>query len=85
VTDRGIDEQGNDFFYFDDGSGIWDGSYKSNGERRLGVRAVINYVYPDIGSYVRVQGVSGVQIVNGTPQRRILPRGALDVRVQTEP
>lgn len=82
VTDRGIDEIGNDFFYFDDGAGIWDGSYRSDGQPRFGIRATINYVYPEIGSFVRVTGCAGIQMIDGVPQRRILPRGALDVRAQ---
>ncbi len=81
MTDKGIDETRNDFLYFDDGSGVIDGSLRSDGQPRVGVRATINYVSPDIGSYVKVTGVSSVQMVNGVPQRRILPRGAIDVRV----
>ena len=82
VTDRGIDENGLNFFYVDDGSGIWDGSYGTDGHKRTGLRAIINYVNPGIGSFVRVTGVSSVQYIDGCLQRRILPRGALDVRVQ---
>lgn len=80
VTDRGIDEYGLDYFYVDDGSGVWDGTYLPDGSRRLGVRTTISYVYPEIGSYVRVTGVSSVQVINGLPQRRLLPRTASDVR-----
>jgi len=80
VTDKGTDELGNDFFYIDDGSGIWDGSYNGSGGKRLGVRVVTSYSYPNTGTFLRVTGVSGVQMINGTPQRRILPRSAMDVR-----
>jgi len=80
VTDRGTDESGLDYFYVDDGSGVWDGTYLPDGSRRLGVRVTISYVYPEIGSYVRVTGVSSVQMINGTPRRRVLPRSASDVR-----
>lgn len=81
VTSKGTDELGNEFFYVDDGSNIWDGSYTSSGDKRIGIRTVISYVSLDIGSYVRVTGISGIQMVNDVPQRRILPRGAYDVRV----
>lgn len=80
VTDRGTDELGLDYFYVDDGSGVWDGTYLPDGSRRLGVRVSISYVYPEIGSYVRVTGVSSVQVINGAPRRRLLPRTAADIR-----
>jgi|GEM_PF-201590 len=81
VTDRGTDGAGYDFFYVDDGSGVWDGTYRGDGQRRLGVRVTISYVYPDVGSFVRVTGVSSVQTIDGAPRKRLLPRGASDVRV----
>ncbi len=80
MTDQGTDETGQDFFYVDDGSGVWDGSYKGDGQRRLGVRVTISYVYPGVGNYVKVTGVSSVQMIDGAPQRRLLPRVASDVR-----
>jgi len=85
VIDKGMDNNGNDFFYLDDGSGMWDGGYLPGGAKRTGVRATINYVSPPIGSYQRVTGVSSVEILNGAPQRRLLPRGPLDVRQLAAP
>jgi len=74
-----VTQIGTDYFYIDDGSNIWDGTYTS-GVKNIGVR--INWPGTGFskGQFVTITGVSS-GFINGTNFIRcILPRRASDIQ-----
>ncbi len=77
VTGTGFADDGNYFYYVDDGSNLNDGNTLNAGSAYLGVR-VETTVYtlfptglPGVADWVSVEGVSSVSQLTGSSQRRI--------------
>jgi hypothetical protein len=68
---------GSFYLYIDDGSGIVDG-YGYTG-LRVDIYGLTGYTPPEVGSYVRVTGISCTSTISGKIQRRLKARCATDI------
>jgi len=66
------------YMYIDDGSGVPDG-YGYPG-LRVDISGLSGYTPPDVGSYVRVTGISATSSIGGKVQRRVKVRSSADVQ-----
>jgi len=69
-----ISDPQNRFFYFDDGSGLQDGSGRAGVRVRIGANTE-----PAVGSLVKVTGVVELETIGGNTAPVILARDAADV------
>jgi len=74
-----VTQKGSDYFYVDDGCGIWDGTY-TNSDRNIGVRIQWPGTDYNIGQFVTVTGISSGFMNGSYFMRVILPRRAEDIR-----